>query len=106
MADANVVHMVVTLSEVAEALPVLVEATGRLRWMSIQPGAANADPVYLGGAGVTAANYGARLPAAVAGEPPAPFIIAEFDDGQMYPTDMYFVSTVGEKIHILTLRYK
>lgn len=102
MAGVRSRHVVVTLAGTAEALP---GGLGRLRWLSLQPGAANANPVFVGGDNVTTVSYGTRLPPAAAGVPPAPHVIAEFEDGSMAPEEIFVIGTASEKLHVHMLVY-
>ena len=73
-----VAHYVLTLSGSAQALSsVTSPTTASIRTVALQPGAANSNPVYVGASGVSSTVYGARLPAAAAGEPPAPMMLAD-----------------------------
>lgn len=93
---------VVTLTGgVPEQLP--SSPSGGLRWVSFQPGAANANPIFMGGSSVSSTTYGVRLPSADGGVPPAPYIIGEFNDGSIALSDFYVFGTAGEKLHILYL---
>lgn len=77
-----------------------------VRSVSLQPGAANAAPVYVGDSTVTAAAYGVRLPAAAAGEPPAPFTIEGIGDKEyssiegMPLSAVWVIGTNTEKLHV------
>lgn len=97
-------HFTLTLTGVAQVLPTSV-TPGAVRWLSMQPDAANANPVYLGGTGVTAANYGTRIPAPVAGVPPPPHIIGEFQDGMVRLDAFYVIGTNTEKLHLHVLTF-
>jgi hypothetical protein len=106
MASVRSDHYVVTLSGSAEALtPPGRLGDARIRWVSLQPGAANSNPVYVGGPAVSATVYGTRLPAASGGIPPAPHVIAEFEDGAVQMADFYVIGTAAEKLHVHVLVY-
>jgi hypothetical protein len=96
MPDVKSLHYTMTLSGSAETLPAL----GKVRWMSLQPGGANANPVYLGGPGVSSTDYGTCLPAASGGIPPPPHVIGEFYDGAIAVADFYVIGTASQKLHI------
>ena len=101
----NVAHKVITLSGSAEQLPV-ASWGGRVRWISLQPGAANGNPIYIGsGSTVASTDYGVRLPAATGGEPPAPYIIGEFEDGSLLAEDIWVLGTSTQKLHVLVAVY-
>jgi hypothetical protein len=38
--------------------------------------------------------------------PPAPHIIAEFDDGQVYAQEIFVIGTNNEKLHLHALIYE
>lgn len=103
-ATAEVQHVVVTLTGAAQALPAFTGAAS-VRWLSLQPGTANGSPVFVGGAAVSNTSYGTRLPASVASEPCAPFIVGEFEDGTLDPTKMYVYGANNEKLHLTALVY-
>lgn len=94
-----------TLSGAAQPLPAFIGGSGLVRWLSLQPGAANANPVFLGGAGVSTTVYGTRLPAAAAGVPPPPHIVAEFEDGALGADDFYVIGTLNDTLHVHALAY-
>ena len=96
--------MTVTLTGSAQALPITYQ--GGIRWVSLQPGEGNVNPIYVGGVGVTALNYGVRLPAPAAGIPPPPHIIGEFADGTVSISDIYVIGTLNEKLHLHVLPYE
>lgn len=107
MAATRAEHFVVTLTGAAQRLATeipLIDADVPVRVFSLQPGAANANPVYLGASGVSATDYGVRMPAAAAGVPPAPFLLGEFDDGTLNLGDLYVIGTADEKLHALVIR--
>lgn len=105
MAESASYHVVITLSGVAEALPTGVWGP-KVRWVSLQPGEANANPIYLGGAAVSAISYGTRLPVASGGIPPPPHVIGEFQDGALRLASLYVLGTAGEKLHLHILSYE
>jgi hypothetical protein len=102
MADVKSEHYTVTLSGSVQVLPT-ASGGGKVRWLSLQPDGANANPVFLGGPGLTTSDYGTRLPAASGGVPPAPHVIAEFSDGSMAVQDFYVLGTSTEKLHVHVL---
>lgn len=101
MADAIVEHVTVTLTASAAALP----ARGRVRWVSIQPGTANANPAFVGGAGVTTSDFGTYLPASSGSVPSAPMVLGEFYDGAIKLEDIYVIGTASEKVHVQYIRF-
>jgi hypothetical protein len=105
-------HYVLTLDGNAQRLSSLIadqQPHGAhdtpLRAISLQPGPANANAVFLGGAAVSATDFGVRLEASAAGVPPAPFILGEFDEGGMRLSDFYVIGTATEKLHVLVVTY-
>lgn len=101
MAGVRSQHFVVVLAGTAEALP----TGGKVRWISLQPGAANANPVFVGGQTVSSTSYGTRLPVASGGVPPPPHIIAEFADGSVSLEELFVIGTAAEKLHVHVLVY-
>ena len=101
MADLRSEHRVLTLAGSAEPLSSL----GKVRWLSLQPGGANSNPVFIGGPGVSSTDYGTRLPAASGGVPPPPHVIAEFYDGALSAQDIYVYGTAAEKLHIHVITF-
>lgn len=70
--------------------------------ISLQAGAANGNPVLIGGPGVTTTDYGVRIPAAVAGVPAAPYIPSDFfRPGRNKLSDIFCIGTANEKLHML-----
>jgi hypothetical protein len=64
----------------------------------LQPGGANAAPVYVGGHGaITSDDHLFSLPAGAAGVPPAPFMW-ELAGRQVRPSDIYVLGTNTEKL--------
>lgn len=104
MATKAPYHATVTLTGSAQALTAVYQ--GGIRWVSLQPDPANVNPSYVGGSGITSADYGVRLPAPSAGIPPPPHIIGEFADGTVALSDIYVIGTVGEKLHLHVLPYE
>lgn len=101
MAVEDMGHVVVTLTGSIQSL-----GTGKVRWLSLQPGTANTAPVYLGNSTtLSSTSYGARMPPAVSGEPPAPHVIAEFTDGGVGLENFFVLGTIGEKLHVSYLPY-
>jgi len=98
-------HYVLTLTGVAQRLSsVLANTTignpedSPVYSLSIQPGAANANAAYVGDADVSAVSYAVRLEPAVAGTPPAPFMIES--RGGVKPSDLWVIGTADEILHI------
>lgn len=107
MAKTNVIHKVITLTGVAQAVgEVFGLPTAAVRITTLQPGEANANPVYVGGKGVTSTDYGVRLPASAAGVPSAPWDPSGGDDGTLDMGDVYVVGTLGEKLHVFAVIYQ
>lgn len=97
---------VLTLTGSAQALSTASGAsTATIRTVSIQPGTANTNPVYIGDANVTSSAYGIRLPAPVSSEPPAPVILGETQSqvGHFKLSDVYVSGTNAEKVHLLVV---
>jgi hypothetical protein len=101
MAETRWGHLVLTLSGSAQALTL----PQKVRWVSLQPGAANANPVYIGGEGVSSTDYGTRIPVSSGSVPPPPHVIAEFSDGTTQLSDIYVLGTNTEKLHVHYLKF-
>lgn len=96
-------HYTLTLTGFVQQIPIPSGTDGRVRWFSLQPGEANANPVYIGDGDtdtLSSTDYGTRLPASTAGVPPPPHIIGEFEDGAVNPNHTYVIGSNGEKLHI------
>jgi len=104
-ASAPVMHVVFTLDGNAQQLKTSDAINFPIRAISIQPGGANASPVYIGGAAVSATVYGVSLPASAAGVPPAPFLIDGLQGGAIQLGDFYVIGAVGEKVTLLIFPY-
>jgi len=105
-------HLTVTLTGVAQRVSdSLVDPTvGGMqdipfRQWAVQAGAANANPAFLGGAGVTNADYGIRVPTPVGGIPDPPIVLGGFDTGPSKPSDVYVIGTLGEVLHFCGIPY-
>lgn len=99
-------HCVLTLTGSAQALSTATGAPAEsIRTVTIQPGTANANPVFIGKSTVSTTDYGARLPAAVSNEPPAPIMIGDTQGqlGHFKMSDVYVRGTNTEKVHLLVV---
>jgi hypothetical protein len=99
---------VVTLSGSAERLSTalsLTSPTPGLRHISLQPGAAGTNPIYVGDANVSASNYAVRLAAPSGSVPPAPYIIEGYESGPIRLSDFYVIGTATEVLHIGVVEY-
>lgn len=96
----RITHAVMTLDGTAQALSAGIPAGGSIRSLSLQPGAANTNAVFVGGPGVSATVYGVRLPVPVTSIPPAPFLLEDLE-GKMSLEEVYVIGTNGEKLHLL-----
>lgn len=99
-----VTPFVLTLTGAAQQLT--FDASGRtpLRSIAFTADPANASPIYIGGPGVTSANWMHFIPAPIGGIPEAP-LIPEFADGKVYLEDFYVIGANAEKIHLALYRY-
>jgi hypothetical protein len=70
------------------------------RLIVLQPAAANANAIYLGGPAVSATDYAIRIPAPVGGLPPAPVQLGEFNTGAIVPAEIYAIGTATEVLQI------
>lgn len=68
-------------------------------WLSIQAFGTNAALAYVGGAGVSAANYGFRIEIPVSTVPSAPCIV-ELPQGPMDLDGFYVIGTNTEKLSV------
>lgn len=70
----------------------------------LQPGPANAAGIYIGGAGLTNANYGFLLPAAAAGVPPGPLNLSTFIPSPLLKLkELYVLGASGEKLALFVI---
>lgn len=106
MANVNpVFHKVLTLSGAAQQLAAALDLPGvRVRSISLQAGAANANPVFLGGPEVSATVYGVRLPTPVTNIPAAPYMLEDADESTTLE-NWYVIGTSTEKLHVLVVAY-
>ena len=101
---AGMKHGVITLTGATQRLSTLLGATDVVRAITLQPGGANANPIYVGGPAVDGTTFGVRLEAAVATVPPAPWQLSElFGWGHLSLEDVYVRGTNTEKLHVLWL---
>lgn len=101
-----IAHHVLTLTGSAQALSTVSGATVKsIRTVTLQPGAANAGEVYIGGATVSASDYGVRLEVPEDSIPPAPMILAETQSpyGHFKLSDLYVIGTNTDKLHLLVV---
>jgi hypothetical protein len=101
-----VAQHVLTLTGSAQALSTASGASSNaIRTVSIQPGTANANPVFIGDVNVSDTVYGIRIPASVTNEPPAPIILGETQSqvGHFKLSDVYVRGTNTEKVHLLVV---
>lgn len=95
---------VLTLTGAVQALSSITDALQLpIRTISLQPGGANAAPIYVGDAitSPSASVYGVRLEAAVATIPPAPFVLGEYAPGWCTLADFRVIGANTEKLHVL-----
>jgi hypothetical protein len=69
------------------------------RQFTVQAGAGNGNPGFLGGPGVTVLDYGIRVPAPVGGIPAEPIVLGGFDTGPVKPSHVWIVGTQDELFH-------
>jgi hypothetical protein len=99
-------HYVVTVAATAAPLSDVLPNTDPvndkpLHSISMQAGAANANPVFIGGPGVSTTDYGVRIPAATGGVPDAPYIPSDFfRPGRNKLSDIFCIGTAGQKLHL------
>jgi hypothetical protein len=68
--------------------------------LTMQPGGANANPVFVGSRDdITSSDYGFRLEAANAGVPPAPFVL-DLNTNSLRLSDLYVKGTSTEKLFL------
>lgn len=108
-------HYTLTLTGAAQALSDVLAEPVRdqdkhkpLRGLSLQPDPANTGPVYVGAAGVSATDYGVRLPAPVSSEPSAPWQPPVDAGAQGVHTlgGIYVIGTENEKLHLLVVPFE
>ena len=94
-------QLVVTLTGAAQQ--VTTDRMITTVFVSIQPAAANTNPVYVGASNaITSSAYGVRLPAPVDSIPPAPYIMEPWKLGVQMPlSSVWLIGTLNEKVHLL-----
>lgn len=101
-----IAHHVLTLNGSAQALATITGSTTKaIRTVTLQPGTANSEAVYVGASGVTTSDYGVRIPASVAGVPPPPLMLGETQSqyGHFKLSDVYVIGTSDETLHLLVV---
>lgn len=106
MMNMKVVTLNGAVQQLHTALGVLAQ-NDMVIWLSLQPGSANANPVYVGSTdATTSSNYFVRLEAAAATVPPAPWQISEAMPNQSVTSlslrleDLFVIGTNAEKLHV------
>lgn len=110
--DYKIRHATLTLSGAAQRLLAAWTADPAVGGVNdiaaeaiyIQPDGANANPIYLGGEGVSVADHGFSLPAGAAGVPPSPFKLDAYTS-RVKPSQMYVIGTAAQKVHITIIGY-
>jgi hypothetical protein len=102
-----VVDYTLTLTGSAQALSTATSASAAtVRTVTIQQDPANTHVAYVGASSaLTSAAWGVRLPAPVAGEPAAPFMLGDTQSqhGHFKLSDVYVLGTAAEKLHLLVV---
>lgn len=98
-------HQKIAITASAQRLNDVVGITAnsdddRIRWVQFQPAGANGNPVFLGGAGVTTAEFGFCLPAGSGGIPSAPYFQPEGPQSVGRLSDWYFIGTASQSLHV------
>ena len=70
----------------------------------LQPDGANANPVFVGGPGVTTSDFGFRMEPGAAGAPPAPYTFTP-EHRTMKLSSLYVIGTSTQKLHILQIGF-
>lgn len=105
-------HYTLVLDGTAQRLSSVLGGTGDARQdkhfllmsVSLQPDAGNANPVFVGGGGVTAADHAVRLEVPDGGVPPAPYLF-EFSRPALHLSDLWVIGTAGETLRIGIVPY-
>lgn len=99
----QMLNFVVTLTTSAQALAYGSGKDYSCRQILLQPDAANANPMYVGGEGVTTST-GLRLEGYDAdSRPPAPFPILFARDNPGALSMVYVLGTAGEKVRVTVI---
>ena len=72
------------------------------RFLSLQPGKANTNDIFVGGSTVSATDYGMRLDP---GDTAAPIELGSHDGGPIKLSDLYVIGTNAERLHIAGIPY-
>lgn len=93
-------HKVVAVTATAKSLASSIGEDGPVYFLSIQPAAANAAVVYLGGLGVTTSAFGWRLEIPVSSIPSAPWFIDALQAPALSLGDVYVVGTANDNVTV------
>lgn len=100
---ADMFHRTITLTATGTKLSALASLQAQedvpLQSLTIQADGANANPVFLGGSGVTITDYGIRIPTPSGGVPAAP-VFYESGNRPVKLSEVFVVGTPGEKVHV------
>lgn len=84
----------------ATALGLTPQQDVPFEFMVLQGGAANANPVFIGGPGVTTTDYGFRIAGLASSQPDTSLRMPAIPRG-VRPSEIYFVGTAGEELQVL-----
>jgi hypothetical protein len=70
-------------------------------FLSLQAPTDNSNAVFVGGSGVSATDYGARIPVPVTNIPEVPFVIAGGPNVGVRLSQVFVIGTADEAVHIL-----
>lgn len=96
-------HLTVTLTGAAQQLIANITATQNIpiREITFQEDGSNGNAVFIGGATVTTADYGIRIPVPVTNVPAAPVKLGPYAwSGPMKLGDFWIIGTAGQKLHV------
>lgn len=102
-------HKVLTLTGAAQSLLTAFGAAEppggandpQCGFISFQAGAANANPFFIGGPGVSATDYGVRIPVPAESVPAAPFVFSGGPNVGARLSRAFVIGTADEVVHIL-----
>ena len=76
------------------------------RSICLQPDGANTGVIYVGAKStMTTSDWGIRLEAPIGTVPPPPFLLGEFPSGPIRPSDLFFLGTNADKVHVLLVPF-
>jgi hypothetical protein len=93
-------HKVVAITAAAKSLASSLGEDGYVAYLSLQPVAANANPFFIGGPGVTTTDYGVRMEIPVTNIPSAAWPLDDLMGPLCKLSDVYIVGTATNNVSV------